>query len=310
MATVLAVLTSGRRNGFTAQLLGSAIRGMESIEGVTADFLHTHQFRFGPCTSCFACIRNPEQACVLDDDMGRKGNGELFQRIGRANGLLIADPVHNWSPSASARLLIERTYPFLWNGGLHGMPAGSISCASNQGMQRLARADLCKWFFGHRMRYVGGVAAHVAFFDQALQEAEQLGRALAGAALADETEGRLHWNDANCYAFYAENAPWVALQAYLDNLTNGTMEPEKSILVQALNESVFKRPEAIEHVRSAQAELENTMRLYRAGEEVEAARSVAEAGAHWTRATWLEFLEQDVIGVKQPRTYRPIPGDE
>ncbi len=310
MATVLAVLTSGRKHGFTARLLESAIGGIESVAGVTADFLHTHDFSYGPCTSCFACVRSDEHVCVLEDDMGRKGEGEVFQRLSRANGLIIADPVHNWSPTASARLLIERCYPLLWSGKLNGMPAGSISCASNQGMHRLARAELCKWCFGLRTRYVGGVAAHVAFFDRALQEAQALGEALGHAALEDETEGRRPWNDAECFAYYTEHGHWAPSETYIDNLTDGTMLAENSIIAAALQEDVFQDPEAAEHLTKAQEEFHNSVRLYRAGEYTAAARSLAEASAYWTQATWREFLQDDVIGVAKPQAYRPIAGDD
>ena len=84
MATVLAILTSGRRSGYTATLLQSAIDGIKASDGVEVDFVHSHEFSFGPCRSCFSCIRDPEHVCVVDDDMGRKGKGELFKRIGRA----------------------------------------------------------------------------------------------------------------------------------------------------------------------------------------------------------------------------------
>ena len=310
MATVLAVLTSGRKHGFTARLLQSAISGIESVAGVETDFLHTHDFIYGPCTSCFACVRSDEHVCVLDDDMGRNGEGEVFQRLSRANGIIIADPVHNWSPTASARLLIERCYPFVWSGKLKGMPAASISCASNQGMHRLARAEICKWLFGLRTRFVGGVAAHVAFFDRALAEAEILGVTLGRAALVDETEGRRPWDDAECFAYYTEHAHWAPTQPYIDNLTDGTMLAESSIMAAALQSGVLQSPEAVEYLRKAQEEFQNTVHLYRAGEFTEAAKSLAEASAYWTHATWKQFLEDEVIGVKQPEAYRPISEDE
>ena len=55
---------------------------------------------------------------------------ELHARLAAASALLIADPVHNWGPSALCHLFIERSYPFLWSGKLSGMPFASISCAS------------------------------------------------------------------------------------------------------------------------------------------------------------------------------------
>ncbi len=309
MATVLAVLTSGRRHGFTAQLLDSAIRGIQAIPDVEAELLRTHDFSYGPCTSCFTCIRDPRHVCVLDDDMGRRGQGEVFRRIAAANAIIIADPVHNWSPTASARLLIERCYPFLWSGKLNGMPSACISCASNQGMHRLALAELCKWCFGLRTRYQGGIAAHLAFFDEALEQAEALGEKLARAALDDETHGRQPWDDAECFAYYTEHGDWGPLEAYLDNLTNGTMRAETSVMAEALQNETFVNPEAVQHLQKAQRIFTDTIALYDTGKQVEAARSLAEASAHWTQATWQEFLEADVIGIPKPPAYRPTTED-
>lgn len=307
MATLLAILTSGRKHGFTAKLLDSAIAGAQSVKGVEVEFVHSHKFEFGPCTSCFACVRNEGHVCVLDDDMGRDGKGELFRRIVGANGLVIADPVHNWSASASARLLIERCYPFLWSGGLAGMPAGSISCAGNQGMQMLANRELCKWLFGLRTRYEGGVAAHVARFEEALVEARGLGMRLGKAALRDAEEGREAWEDTECFVHYAKHAPWVALEPYIENLTLGDMQAERSVMAQALRNGSFHNPEAIEHLKQAQEEFRRTLTLYHVGEVVEASKSLVKASAHWTHATWKEFLEEEVIGATQPDAYRKLP---
>jgi len=307
MATVLAVLTSGRRGGFTSQLLERAVAGAGSLEGVDVDMVHSHDFSFGPCTSCFACVRKPESACVLDDDMGRKGEGALYRRIAGANALLIADPVHNWSPSASARLLVERCYPFVWTGALKGMPSATVSCASNQGMHRLAREELCKWLFGLRTRYVGGVAAHVATFDRHRAQVYDIGVALGRAAVSDERDGRDRWADPECFEHYVRHAPWDPLECYLDNLTGGAFEPEASVMAEALETDAFEAAGGRDLLGKAQSELVDTLALYRAGDRVGAARSLAEASAWWTHATWREFLEEGVIGVQQPRAYRPLP---
>ncbi len=310
MATVLAVLTSGRRQGFTSRLLAAAVAGLESVDGVSADVLHTHDFGFGPCDSCFACVRDPAHVCVLDDDFGRGGEGEIFQRLQNANGLLIADPVHNWSPSASARLFIERCYPFIWSGGLRGMPAGSISCASNQGMQREAMRELCKWLFGLRMRYVAGVDAHVAQFDAASQQASALGTALGKAALRDAQRGRDKWSDTDCFTHYATQAPWNALEPYIENLTRGAMMASKSVMQEALADETFENPEAVEHLKLAQEEFQHTIPYYHVGDMEQANASLVKASAHWTKATWLEFLQDQVIGADQPENYRPLPDED
>ncbi len=303
LATVLAILTSGRRHGFTARLLDAAIEGIESVNGVDAEMLHSHRYRFGPCTSCFACIRDPKSGCVLDDDMG--GRGGLSAGIERADGLLIADPVHNWSPSASARLLVERCYPFTWTGTLSGMPSASISCASNQGMHLLARRELCKYLFGMRTLYVGGVAAHVAHFDHALEEARALGMQLGEAAVAREHDGRVRLTDADAFAHYTMTAPWSPLDAYIENIAQGGPEPTGTLMDAAIRDATITRPDAVAEVTRAQDGFAEALRCKQAGDVEQAARLMASATAHWTGATWKQFLEDEVIGVEKPPAYRP-----
>jgi len=307
MPTVLAILTSGRPSGFTSELLEAAVEGVEEFGGVDVELVHTHAYRFGPCTSCFECIRNPDAGCVLNDDMG--GSGDLFAKLGAANGIIIADPVHNWGISASARLLVERCYPFTWTGQLKGVPAMSISCASNQGMHLLARRELCKYLFGMRALYIGGVAAHVAQFDSAIGSAHAMGLSLADAALHDTPEAREAWTDQEAFEHYARTAPWDPVEACIENLLGPEMDPSDTLMDAALRDGVIKRRDAVAEVRKAQAGFAETLRLRDAGEHDEAARAMARATAHWTRATWIEFLEDDVIGVKQPPAYRPTEED-
>jgi multimeric flavodoxin WrbA len=300
MATVLALLASGRSHGFTASVLDAAAKGACSVEGVHVRRVRLHDHHFGPCTSCFHCIRDETHECALRDAMG--AGGELMAEVVRANGWIVADPVHMWGPSAQCHLFIERCYPFVWSGQLEGMPFASISCASNQGMQRLANQELCKWAFTLGLRYVGGLPVHTAYLERALLEAEELGRRLGQAAVVDAQE-RIKYPDPERYVDYLD-APWPSLEPYLDNLTHGTMAYERSLI--ALGQDTFRQQEAIALLREAHEQLENALALYREGQHPEACRHLVRASALWTHATWKEFLQDDVIRADVPAAYRPI----
>jgi multimeric flavodoxin WrbA len=57
MAKILAILCSGRKKGYTATLLAEAINGAKEFsEQVEVELVHLHDYRFGPCTSCFHCM--------------------------------------------------------------------------------------------------------------------------------------------------------------------------------------------------------------------------------------------------------------
>ena len=307
MPNILAILCSARRSGYTAALLEAALEGVAACDGVTAERVNLHNHEFGPCRSCFACIRNEDHTCVQDDAFGRRGEGDISARLATANGLLIADPVHNWGPSATCHLFVERCYPFLWSGKLSGMPFASISCASNQGMHRLARANICKWAFGFGMHCVGGLAVHAAHFERARREARELGKQLADAALRDAADGRTPMTDEDRFLAYMDS-PWAALDAYLENLTHGTMRYEGSMIQEALDAGTFTKPDAAKLLREAGEILREALAARAAGDLEEANRLLVRASACWTHATWKQFLEDDVIGAKQPDAYRPLDG--
>jgi len=300
MAYVLALLASGRTKGFTASLLESAIEGAQSVENVEVELVHLHKYKFGPCNSCFNCIRDESHNCVLKDAMG--GDGELMAKVKRANGWIIADPVHCWGPSAQIHLFIERCYPFVWSGNLEGMPFASISCASNQGMQRIANSNLCKWAFTYGLRYIGGLPVHTAYLERARQEAKELGRKLAEAAIED-AKGRKKFPDPERYVDYL-GKPWRVLEPYLDNLSNGTFEYPSSLIAEGF--SNFKKQEARELLTEAKSHLEESLNLYKQGKHEEACDQLVRASALWTHATWKEFLEEDVVKTSVPGAYRPI----
>jgi len=304
MAKVLAVLFSGRKRGYTATLLKEAVKGAKTVKGVEVELIRNHDYSYTPCISCFSCIRKPENLCVLDDDFGKKGEGRLIKKLLNINGLIVADPVHFWGESAGSHLFMERCYPFIWNDALNGMPFASISCASNQGMQMIANRNLCKFAFCLKLRHIGGLPVHTAYYQRALKDARTLGKELAEAALKDELEGRKRMTDEELWLYYMDK-PWDAFELYLENLTWGTFTSEGSLIEYGLK--TFKREESLRLLEKAKRQLTQALDAYRSKEPIKARKHLIAASAYWTHATWKEFLEQEVIKKPPPKVYRPIP---
>ncbi len=309
MANLLAILGSGRSQGYTAGLLDAAVAGARSVAGVEVETAHLRRYRFGPCTSCFACIRWPGSGCVLPDDMGEKGQGRLYRKVQAANAILLVDAVHLWGPTAYAHLFFERLYPFVWTGELNGMPFVSVSCASNQGMQHLAQEEICKWARGKGMRYVGGLAVHVVDYRAGLEQAEALGADLARAALKD-AEGREPFRDeADRFLAYADE-PFDLARTYLENLTQGTMRPEAGLPKLGLDNGTFAPgTEAAEEAGKAQAALVSALAAWEIGDRTACLRHLAAASSRWTNATWLALLQDKVVGAAKPAAYKPTIED-
>ena len=127
MACVLGIMGSARKDGYTVKVLQEALEGVRSVSGVEAEPVHLLDYDFGPCRSCYECIRMAEHRCVRKDDMGERGQGKLWRKVEAANGLVLATPVHIWSADALIHLFIERLYPFLWTGELRGLSLIHIS---------------------------------------------------------------------------------------------------------------------------------------------------------------------------------------
>ncbi len=304
MASVLAVLCTARRDGYTGSLWRAAVQSAAEVKGIRVQRVVLADYAFMPCESCYACIRGEKHVCRLPDDMGRNGRGRLFAKVARANALLMVEPVHFWGNAAATHVFVERLYPFGWSGRLVGMPFGSVSCAGNQGMQHLAAEGLCKWAFTMGLRYAGGVPAHAADMRSARREVRRLGRRLGRMALRDAA-GRKGWTELQRYRAY-RGKPWDPYQHYLDNLTSGTGTYAKSLIRRAEDSHAFAHPGAAGLLKEAGTALRECVRADRAGDADKALRQLVRAGALWTHATWKQLLEEDVIGAPQPSAYRPL----
>lgn len=233
------------------------------------------------------------------------GEGHLYKKILYANGLVLSDPVHFWGESAASHLLLERCYPFLWSGGLNGLPFASISCASNQGMMRIANANLCKFAFCLGMKYIFGLPVHIVYYQSALEEAKNLGKQLAEESLKDEKDGRKEMSDEERWLYYM-NQPWQALNFYLENLTQGTFQWEPSLMEQSLRRDLFKNPQAIKHLKKSLSKLKQALRYYNLKDYTNTIKYLVSSSSYWTHATWKEFLEEGVVKGTQPDAYRPL----
>jgi len=305
MARIMVVQCSGRRNGYTANLMKAAVGRIRVIVGVDADVHHLHDYTVGPCTSCFSCIRNVGGGCVLDDDWGRKGEGPLYRAFKRANALLMVDPVHSWGISAAAHAFMERIYPTFWEGTPYGLPFASISCASNQGFQHRATQDYCKFASGYGFRYVGGLPVHAVHYNESLEEAKALAGQLAAAALEDEGRGRKKLSDREIFTLFSGTA-WDLVEEYLRNVTMNTFSYEDSLPVKAERENLVTDSEAVPLFEQVRKHLLRALDAFHAGDSENAAVETAMTAKYWTNATFHQCCKNLTVDTDMPKTYRPL----
>ena len=301
MANVITILSSPRKKGYTAGLLDCAIRGLESF-GVEIIKINLPEYVFQPCAGCFSCIGDEKHRCVLKDDMGNKDGG-LVPLLLETNGMIIADPVYGWNMSARAHVFFERLYPQLWSGKLNGMPFASISSATNQGMMREATAQIAKTAFTYKFRYIDGISAHAADYASAQKQAHYAGQKLAVAALEDEKK-RVPFTDAQAFALYADSL-WPPLENYIDNLTSGSGNWRNSLVYRALSEDVFSSEDGKKNLEKASDILRRLLSDRKSDNDADCMEAIARLSAHWTEATWHEYVKK-IVEAKKPKTYRPV----
>ena len=288
MATLLSIMCSPKVGGFTEALLRETLHGVKEVSGIKIDEIFLPDYQFQTCCACYSCTRGPKHTCVLDDEMGKNGDGELFLKLQKANGLLLANPTYLWSANALCHLFFERCYPFIWSDTLNGMPFASVSSAYNIGFHRLADREICRWAFLIRFRHIGSLPTHSVHFEKSKPQLRQLGRDLAEATLCDAQEGRKKFTDEERFLYYMDK-PWTALEPYLDNLTFGTFQWDNSLTQLGFAEDWFSDPDAIKDFEKADVELKAAFKYYEEGNLPEANRMLAKASVTWKRATGREY---------------------
>lgn len=97
---VIGICGSPRRGGNSELLLDKALKGAAS-GGATTEKIAIAEIRMSPCIACGGCDTTGE--CVLEDGMR-----PLYDRIMRADAVIVSSPIHFGSVTAQLKALIDR----------------------------------------------------------------------------------------------------------------------------------------------------------------------------------------------------------
>lgn len=111
--TVLAIVSSPRKNGNTELLVDEFVKGAKEA-GHAVEKLCLREKKIAPCLACEACLRNGG-ACVQKDDMG-----EILEKFIAADVVVLSSPVYYYSVCAQLKAMIDRTLPIGADGGKTG----------------------------------------------------------------------------------------------------------------------------------------------------------------------------------------------
>lgn len=106
---ILALNGSPRKNGTTAKLLNLALEGAAS-RGAEVELIQLSSIKMEGCRGCFSCKQRGGKSygkCVVRDGMTA-----LYEKLERADGLILGSPLYFHAVTASMKMFLERLYPY------------------------------------------------------------------------------------------------------------------------------------------------------------------------------------------------------
>ena len=98
---ILILLGSPRKGGNTDLLVEAFVKGASQKHHV--EVVSVHDYKVNPCMGCNACFKNEANAGVQNDDMSL-----IYEKMSRADMLVIASPVYFYGLSAQLKAVIDR----------------------------------------------------------------------------------------------------------------------------------------------------------------------------------------------------------
>jgi len=176
---VVGIVCSPRKGGNTETLIREALAGAEDAGG-DVELVTLAGKAITPCDACMSCMKTGE--CHVKDDMQ-----DIYRILEEADGIILGSPVYFYNVSAQAKILIDRSYAFLWNRKLMGKVAGAVAATRRIGggsvlscfytffaLQRMVTAGGTLGIEGVEVPY--GEKGAVKQDKQAMAEARALGR--------------------------------------------------------------------------------------------------------------------------------------
>lgn len=187
---ILGIYGSPREGGNTDVLLSELLRGAAGA-GAEAAEIYARKLTVAPCRACHVCDRTGK--CVMRDDFDA-----VADELEKADALVFATPIHFYTVSAHAMLLIDRAQS-QWADrfvkkderytGKPLKPAALLAVGATRGKKLFDGLKLTAQYFfyatGYKLEHeilVPGVDEKGAILEvpEALKEAYDLGAAMAG----------------------------------------------------------------------------------------------------------------------------------
>lgn len=100
----IVILSGSPRKGGNTDLLVKAF-AEEASQRHNVETIAVRDHKVNPYIGCNSCFKNPTNKCCQNDDMA-----EIYQKLGKADMLVIASPVYFYSISAQLKAVIDRLH--------------------------------------------------------------------------------------------------------------------------------------------------------------------------------------------------------
>jgi multimeric flavodoxin WrbA len=123
---------SPRKKGNTYGCLNTVFAELEKA-GIETEMVQVGKEDIQGCKACYSCLKNQNEACVMEDDPVN----EWIQKMKSADGIILGSPVHFSGVAATMKCFLDRAF-FVssMNGGLfrHKVAAGVAALRRSGGL--------------------------------------------------------------------------------------------------------------------------------------------------------------------------------
>lgn len=126
---VIGINGSPRPAGNTAILIKAVFRELEK-SGIETELIHLGGKPVRGCRACYACFKNKNRKCVMNDDIVN----ECIEKMAAADGVILGSPTYFADVTAEMKALIDRAgFVAKANGDLLKHKAGAAVMAVRRG---------------------------------------------------------------------------------------------------------------------------------------------------------------------------------
>lgn len=154
---VFAINGSARKDGNTDILINRIFEKLEAA-GIETEKVQLSGQVIEPCKACFAC--GGKGYCIHKKDVFR----EVFEKMVKADGIILGSPVYSANISANMQALLERAAVVCdMNPGLLKHKTGACVAAARRGGALNAIDSMNHFFLNHEMFVVGSTYWNMAY---------------------------------------------------------------------------------------------------------------------------------------------------